>query len=164
MAAFAVSATAQFTRLSVSLSVELLISSGSHTHQQPGWDRIALSSILKGQSHAHSDTRTQAGRRTLVWRQCTSPEFPDSANWHRVRLQVPVPPLPGWLYSFVPFYFYFTPQLFLGWLVIDWVNSTEAHSISVWPSIFGWKNTPWSHFNTGRQIQYGSIRVRFSRL
>ena len=31
----------------------------THTHRSSGWDRVALGSVLKGQRHAHSHTRTQ---------------------------------------------------------------------------------------------------------
>lgn len=61
MAAFAVSATARFTRF-LCLSASSSLSPLAHTDEQPGRDRIALSSVLKGQSHAHSDTHAHRDR------------------------------------------------------------------------------------------------------
>lgn len=55
--------------VSACLRVEFLFySSASHTQQQPGRDRIALSSVLKGQSDAHSITRTPRHARDVTAR------------------------------------------------------------------------------------------------
>lgn len=153
-------------RVSVSVRVELLSSSASHT-EAAGQGSCCAQLCFKGTEpralkHAHSETDaytrvTSAHGPGIPWQRKLAPSPPAGPGAAPRRS-------PLLLGLFICTFLF----LFHNWAVFrqtrDRLSDSVNSHISVWPSIFGWSISPWRHITTGRQMQYHSVRIRLSGL